>query len=459
MLEYAFTSRSYTRPQTKEEKPSRSVPVVGMLTVEVTDDWLDELGVSLEDFTGEMMGVWYFNYSQALKHANVQSIFYFVSAKVNTTKRFVHQGTGATFVVLPPPKLYALFRRWLPRPPSLMPWRFQLRLLTGLRHAIYRSIRFILRYFSTPLTRLFCELKKDGCEALVVQEYESARFDLCVILGRIKRIPVFGTYQGGVPQHVFLRPLRSLAMKLCAGLLVPARNEARRVLTDYTFSKPRLTLIYTPVNTALFQPLRKGEGRVDLGIDGNAQVVIYHGQILFDYKGLDVLLQAWERISQLYSNVCLVIVGTGRDAAELSARLATKKDLKVRWINQWIRDQREIRRYLASANIYVCPSRGDAFPLATLEAMACGLPVVASNVNGITDILKDGEQSGGVLVTPGDVNALFEALARLLKNRALTQLLGRRARTRAMTEFSMERAAPLLKHTLLGEKTFYETTA
>ena len=451
MPECVISKRSDAGPQT-EDFGAQCQPVVGMLTVEVTDDWLDELGVSLEDFTSRMMGVWYFNYSQALQHVNVRTVFYLVSTKVMRTTRFIHEETGSTFVVLPPPKIYRLFRQWLPKPPTVMPWRFELRLLNGLSHTMYRAIRFILRYASTPLRALFAELKRDGCQALIVQEYESARFDVCVLMGRVKSVRVLGTYQGGVPQHTLLRPLRPVAMKLCAGLIVPAQNEARRITTDYSFPAKKTSLVYTPVDTAMFYPLSKKEQRASLGIPCETQIVIYHGQIVFDYKGLDVLLESWDGLCQSKPDrdMCLMLVGTGRDAAELSRRLSMNKHLKVKWVNKWIRDRRGIRQHLASADIYVCLSRGDAFPLAMIEAMACGLPVVASNVNGIADIFEDGEQSGGILVPPGDADALAKALEKLLTDSALTQILGHRARNRAISAFSMERTGHQLRNILLS---------
>jgi starch synthase len=429
-----------------EESPAQGQPVVGMLTVEITDDWLDDLGVSIDDFASRMMGVWYFNYAQAFQLAKIEPVFYVVSTKVKTTMRFKHGETGATIVVLPPPRLYSLIRLWLPKRPKLMAWRFQARLLEGLAHTAYRGLRFLLRYISTPLSALFAELKRDQCKSLIVQEYESARFDLCVLAGLLHKVAVFGTFQGGLPQHKLLRPLRTFALRCCAGLLIPAKNEAQRVADQYSFPNERITLIYTPVDTSVFYPSSKKEQRALLGIHPDAQLVIYHGQILIDYKGLDVLLQAWKSLCQTYPNrnMRLFVIGSGQDQEEFS-RMLSDGVPQVEWINEWIQDRNLIRRYLSSADIYVCPSRGDAFPLAMVEAMACGLPVVSSEVNGIADILEGGEQFGGVLVPPGDADALSNALSRLLTDRPLTETLGRRAHARAISAFSMAHVGAQLR--------------
>src|SRR5205823_537644 len=98
----------------------------------------------------------------------------------------------------------------------------------------------------------------------------------------------------------------------------------------------------------------------------------------------------------------------------------------------------------------VFPSRGDACPNAVIEAMACGLPIVASNVNGITDIFEAGEQSGGLLVPPGDARALARALGQIFSDHALARDLRLRAQYRAETNFSMQVVGKQLSSFLLN---------
>lgn len=439
-----------TRKDMNEERQAQ--PVVGILTVEVFDDWLDDLGVSLNAFTSQMMGSWMFNYMQALQMVRVKPVLYCVSTRVKTPTRFTHGPTGATITLLPPPGLYRLVRHWLPKRPKPDAGQVEAGGTGGLKGLAYKGIRFLLRYFSTPLFPLFSELHRDGCRSLLVQEYESARFDLCVLLGKLKQVAVFGTFQGGLPHNTLLRPLRPLALSLCDGLLIPAKNEAKRVMIRYSFPAEKITLLYTPVDLSIFHPGSKMEQRALLGLPSEALLVIYHGEIHLSYKGLDVLLNAWSQVCQSRSDrdVRLVIIGTGRDAAEFSTLLSVNHIRKLEWVNQWIQDRCLIQRYLSSADIYVFPSRGDACPNAVIEAMACGLPIVASEVNGIADILEGGERSGGVLVPPGNAYALGQALGRLLDDKALTQELGQRAKCRAEASFSMEATGKQLSAVMLN---------
>jgi starch synthase len=108
----------------------------------------------------------------------------------------------------------------------------------------------------------------------------------------------------------------------------------------------------------------------------------------------------------------------------------------VRWEDCWVRDRDVIRRYLSAADISVLSSRREGFPVAVVEAMACGLPVVATDVSGVIDAL--GDEPAGIVVPREDAAALAKALGRLLDDEPLRRQLGGRARRRVETEFSFQ---------------------
>jgi glycosyltransferase involved in cell wall biosynthesis len=92
---------------------------------------------------------------------------------------------------------------------------------------------------------------------------------------------------------------------------------------------------------------------------------------------------------------------------------------------------------LAEADVFVLPSRSEAFPNAVLEAMAAGLPIVASGVGGILELIDSGRT--GLLVPPGEPRALAEALCRLIADPELAARLGVAARDEARAHYSFER--------------------
>jgi phosphatidylinositol alpha-mannosyltransferase len=147
-------------------------------------------------------------------------------------------------------------------------------------------------------------------------------------------------------------------------------------------------------------------------------------------KGLDVLLDAWAGIDR---NARLQIVGVGPQTEELK-RVAVGD---VEWFGTVTDAPRN--ELLRGASAFCAPSlRGESFGVVLLEAMAAGAPIVASAIEGYQNVARGGRDA--LLVPPGDVGALREALRRVLDDAALRARLVASGRARA-EEFSMRRLA------------------
>jgi glycosyltransferase involved in cell wall biosynthesis len=123
----------------------------------------------------------------------------------------------------------------------------------------------------------------------------------------------------------------------------------------------------------------------------------------------------------------------------------------VLWLNEFVSDRTIIQQYLSAADVYTLPSRQEGFPVAPIEAMACSLPVVAADAPGVSDILEEGEVSGGIVVPREDATALVVALGRVLDNEAWGRELGKRARCRVERCFSLETVGKQLRDVLLTQ--------
>jgi rhamnosyl/mannosyltransferase len=184
-------------------------------------------------------------------------------------------------------------------------------------------------------------------------------------------------------------------------------------------------------------------------------MVLFVG-VLRPYKGLDVLLRALSRLP--YGH--LTVVGRGPERFPLTG-LAARLGLegRVTFLGQVTDAERRVLMH--ACDVFVLPSidRREAFGLAQLEAMACGKPVIASDLEtGVRFVNR--HQETGLLVPPGDAEALAAALGRLLDDENLRVRLGAAAKRRAETEFSAEqmvRSVLGVYEEVLGRRSFGAT--
>lgn len=133
----------------------------------------------------------------------------------------------------------------------------------------------------------------------------------------------------------------------------------------------------------------------------------------------------------------LVMVGDGseRTSAIHRARCLNVSDKCV-----FVGKQARIVDYLCAADVLLLPSEQESFGLAALEAMACEVPVIASRVGGLPEVVDDGET--GFLSAVGDVDKMADDAARLLRDVKLRREMGKRARESAVSRYSTDRIIP-----------------
>lgn len=194
-------------------------------------------------------------------------------------------------------------------------------------------------------------------------------------------------------------------------------------------------VVYLPncVDVDRFQPAmpsEKAEAKTVFGLTARTPVI---GTVarLVERKGVDTLLRAFSKIHR-YHGAHLVIVGDGPLRNDL-LRLAS--ELGIDGSVSWLGSQVDAKDCLRSMDVFAFPSRLEGSPNALLEAMATGLPIVATAIGGILDLLEDSVT--GLLIPPDDPDGLATALDRILTDRALCNALGCAARRRAVEVFSL----------------------
>jgi len=160
--------------------------------------------------------------------------------------------------------------------------------------------------------------------------------------------------------------------------------------------------------------------------------------------GVRELILAFYQIADTFPDARLVIVGGGEQYTELQA-LIIRLGMKERIVLAGQAGHEQIPHYLQSFDLFVVPSLTDreSFGVAAVEASACGLPVIASRVGGLPEVVLDGQT--GLLVPPGDINALAAAMARLLSEPELRAQMGRAGRQFVLEHYRWADNASLME--------------
>jgi glycosyltransferase involved in cell wall biosynthesis len=435
------------------------MPAVALLPWgDVIEDYLDPLGIGLEGLRDEMTGGWLFGFVEALGRADVETAIVVVSRLVRKTTRWRHGPTGVPLIVLPIPRAYRALRRTVADPYGWTPedsaW-----IAGACGRLAAQPGRQLAPYLATPLRLLARELRLMRARVVLCQEYEYPRFDACVALGRVLGVPVVATFQGGdAPRTGLERLIRPLTMHAAHAIVVGPADEAERVRTRYGLANERVARIFNPLDVNRWGAGRQAGIRSELGLPEDALVVAWHGRVELHGKGLDLLLGAWGQLTwDRATKRRLLLIGTGKDAESLRWWISQESLQGIVWVDRYVLDKELIAAYLAAADVYAFPSRHEGFPVAPIEAMASGLPVVATAASGVAEIAPDGERSGVVVVSRDDAAGFAAALETVLDDPARRAELGRRARQRAADAFSLDAVGRQLRTVLLatGSSTFH----
>jgi glycosyltransferase involved in cell wall biosynthesis len=151
-------------------------------------------------------------------------------------------------------------------------------------------------------------------------------------------------------------------------------------------------------------------------------------------KGHDVLIDAAPEILRHFPDASVDIIGAGPELEALQSRARAQGVSSAFTFTGY---EPDVARRLKEADLFVLPSRSEAFPNAILEAMSASLPIVASAVGGIVELIADGRT--GLLVSPEDPHALAQGVCRLMSDRGLGARLGRTACQDVQGRYSFER--------------------
>jgi glycosyltransferase involved in cell wall biosynthesis len=171
----------------------------------------------------------------------------------------------------------------------------------------------------------------------------------------------------------------------------------------------KIHVVYNGVDRECFFYRDMKDTRAILDIELNAKIILFVGNLL-ESKGVLDLLQAFEKVCQILSDVFLYYIGGGGDAIRITA-FSQDKGLKERVTLLGEKDHKDIALWYAAADLVALPSHREGVPNVLLEAMACGTPVLATRIGGIPEVISE---DVGVLVEAHDIESITSGLLQAL---------------------------------------------
>ena len=314
-----------------------------------------------------------------------------------------------------------------------------------------------LPFFAADMARILRSLARlvRKHQVDVVQTHLLRTLDLLVLLLRWTKPlrAVFWTFHSAnlvlteeqLPRHKWLlrpkqqvhRQLYRFASRWVSGLIVVS-DQVKESAIELVGPRirDRITVISNGCDIEQYgQPVDRAQVRSQLGLAADCRLIAVVGT-LKKVKGHRYLIEAMSTLVPRYPDLHALLIGDGELKADL--RLGVSELGLDRHVH-FLGSRHDIPQLLAASDLFVLPSLWEGLSMALLEAMATGLPIVASAVSGTVQAIKPNE--GGLLVPPGDVQALASAIDQLLSAPERARSMGAVARQRVEAEFSASRQA------------------
>ncbi|MCP4711865.1 MAG: glycosyltransferase [Planctomycetes bacterium] len=205
----------------------------------------------------------------------------------------------------------------------------------------------------------------------------------------------------------------------------------RHLVRHAHISPSRLSVIYYGINCPKFAQAQSAD-LSEFGFTKKHKTLIFVGR-LDPVKNIDLILHALSQLASLQKQkLQLLIVGDGPQRPQLET---LTKQLNLNDCVHFTGARRDVERLLKAADLFLMPSKWEGFGLSAAEAMAAGLPVIASRTDGLIDVID--HNINGLLVSPNDLNELTQSIKSLLDNPQKMKILGLAAQKKAHQHYSI----------------------
>jgi glycosyltransferase involved in cell wall biosynthesis len=283
----------------------------------------------------------------------------------------------------------------------------------------------------------------NGYDLIIMGGWAEPSYILLWALAQLKRVPIVFWVEStlnDMARTSWKESVKRLMLGCAAGAIVPGKN-ATAYCEWLGMPRERIFIAPNAVDRNYFHaqadrllPMRNALRR-DLGLDG--VVILFVGRMVDFYKRVSVLLQAQKRLEELSLPSQLVLIGEGEDRVGYQETCAQLGLRQVRFIDFVNHD--ELCRYYAAIDMMVLPSQSETWGFVLNEAMEFGVPIVTTHSTGAAPDLVI-ENENGFIVPANDVDALADALKKLVSDESLRSRMGAASR-QYIEKFSPERWA------------------
>ena len=326
----------------------------------------------------------------------------------------------------------------------------------GIKVYYFRNLTLMLvkkfKLFITPQLVLHAKSEVGKFDIVHLHEYRTFQNILVAHYAKKHDVPYVLQAHGSLPRIMAWPRLKWIYDVLFGYRLL--RDSSKVIALNHVEAKQykamgvpeeKLAIIPNGINLSEYAKLPpKGNFKKKFNIPEDKKIILYLGRI-HRIKGVDFLIKAYAYLKNEmnYKNAVLVIAGPDdgylKEAQGIANRLGISKN--VLFTGQ-LYGRDKLEAYVDS-EFYVLPSRYETFPMAALEAYACGKPIIASNVGGLRELVVNGET--GLLIDVGDIDQLAKAIHSLLNNEAEVEKMGSKGMQYVKSNFSIEKVVERLE--------------
>jgi glycosyltransferase involved in cell wall biosynthesis len=312
-------------------------------------------------------------------------------------------------------------------------------------HNLSMFLPKIWKVFVTPSAVRFAKTQLRSFDIIHMHEFRTFQNSVIHHFANYQRIPYVLQAHGSMPRFSRLERMKVIYDMISgknilekASALIALSSVETKQYKDYGVPREKIDVIPNGVDLSEYSRIPpRGTFKIKFGIPPDKQVLLYLGR-LHETKGIEYLLRAFASLIGKGENRQVVLVLAGPDDGFEAKILSLVDDLRLRnrvFVVGPVYGSLKLAAF-TDATAYVLPSTYETFPVSILEAYACGKPVVACAVGGINDLVQTDKT--GILVKPGDVDQLAEAIQYVFDHPDQASMYGSRGRNLITTNFTIE---------------------